>query len=91
MSCSFGEPAGSRYGYGSKVLIVLFILFIIGGAFYAGRRYGRGGDCCESGYDPYGGYGGYGGYDPYSSYDSYGDDNPYGYGAYGRGRRGLII
>ncbi len=88
MSCSFGEPAGSRYGYGSKVLIVLFILFIIGGAFYAGRRYGRGGDCCESGYDPYGGYGGY---DPYSSYDSYGDDNPYGYGAYGRGRRGLII
>ncbi|MGG3448805.1 hypothetical protein [Domibacillus aminovorans] len=88
MSCSFGEPAGSRYGYGSKVLIVLFILFIIGGAFYAGRRYGRSGDCCESGYDPYGGYGGY---DPYSSYDSYGDNNPYGYGAYGRGRRGLII
>lgn len=85
MGYSFGGPAGSRYGYGSKVLIVLFILLIIGGAFYAGRRSGRSEGCCQSGYDHYGNYG-------YSSYSSYDDDNPYGaYGGYSRGRRGFII
>lgn len=92
MGYSFGGLAGGKYGYGSKLLIVLFILLIIGGAFYAGRRSSRSGECCDSGYDYYNSYERDTRYDPYSFYDIYGNDTPYGaYGHYNRGRRGLII
>ncbi|OLN22937.1 hypothetical protein BTO30_07005 [Domibacillus antri] len=62
---------GLGFGSGSKLLVILFIILIIGGAYFAGRR----SVVNQESFD--GGYGGYYGYDGYDDgYTGYG--NTYG-------------